>query len=194
MLYLNQLDYAHIPYNHNVAKGGVPEERRCVATSGCGLCSACMIVDHLTTSHLSLEECVKLAEENGANRKMGCDMRVLGPIVAERFKLDYSTTNDREELKNHLKSGGQAIAIVGGDRDGYTGVLSHIGHYVVIVSINGEDVCILDPGYEDGKFDEDGRQGKVRVDKPFIYCSIDVIMKDTESNNPGFYMFKRRKV
>ena len=45
MLYVNQLEYRDIPYQHNMAHGGAPEDRRNVATSGCGLCSACMIVD-----------------------------------------------------------------------------------------------------------------------------------------------------
>ena len=30
MKFINQNDYPHVKYNHNVANGGVPEERRCV--------------------------------------------------------------------------------------------------------------------------------------------------------------------
>ena len=45
MRYLNQLDYRHVPFYHNASGGGVPEDRRNVATSGCGLCSMCMTVD-----------------------------------------------------------------------------------------------------------------------------------------------------
>jgi len=193
MLYLNQLEYHHIPYNHNMDNGGVPEERRSVATSGCGLCSLCMIVDHLTVFYLDIEECVKLAEEHGANRKMGTDLRVLSPIVAEHFELDYFATNDRDELIEHLNNGGQAVANVGGDREGYAGLFSNGGHYVVVVSIDGDEVCILDPSYEPGKFDEESRAGKVREDAPFLYCSIDDLMKDTDNRDPGFYLFKRRK-
>lgn len=50
MLYLNQLDHRGVPYRHNVKNGGVPPERQNVATSGCGLCSMCMIVDQLTVT------------------------------------------------------------------------------------------------------------------------------------------------
>ncbi|MBQ7076057.1 MAG: hypothetical protein IJM94_04570, partial [Clostridia bacterium] len=66
MLYVNQLEYPHIKYYHNAANGGPEEGRDNVETSGCGLCCACMMVEHLTTGNLALEECVKLSEENGA--------------------------------------------------------------------------------------------------------------------------------
>ena len=52
MLYLNQLDYSHIPYYHNAKNGGPPEGRNNVGTSGCGLCCACMMIEHLTPNHL----------------------------------------------------------------------------------------------------------------------------------------------
>ena len=48
MLYINQNDYAHVPYQHDMANGGAPVERRNVGSSGCGLCCSCMVVEHLT--------------------------------------------------------------------------------------------------------------------------------------------------
>ena len=84
MLYLNQLDHRHVPFYHNASGGGVPEDRRNVATSGCGLCSMCMTVDRLTCRELELTDCVKLAEESGANWFFGVDMSILGPVVAEQ--------------------------------------------------------------------------------------------------------------
>ncbi|MBQ2754880.1 MAG: hypothetical protein IJF30_05395, partial [Clostridia bacterium] len=71
-----------------------------------------MMVEHLTTESLALEECVKLSELNGANLKVGTSMRVLGKVVAEKYNLDFSTTNDKEEVLNHLRNGGEVIACV----------------------------------------------------------------------------------
>ena len=194
MLYLNQLDYPHIPYNHNMAHGGVPEERRCVATSGCGMCSLCMIVGNMTMGSLPLEECVKLTEDLGANMELGSKLTITGPAVAERFGLTYSSTNDVNVLIDHLRRGGKAVANVGGDREGgYIGLFSHVGHYIVVDSIDGNEVCILDPSYKEGKFDEEGRQGKVKVCYPYIYCDVELLAKDAANRDPGFHLFMRKK-
>ena len=192
MLYLNQLKYRHLKYNHNVKNGGVPEERRCVATSGCGLCSLCMIVDHLTTQTLGLEECVKLSENSGANHGLGTDLRILSPIIAEKFNLDFSVTSDKKELIKHLEAGGEAAEILIGDHDGKIGLFSNRRHYITLVSVDEEQVCILDPSYTETKFDDPSRQGRVRVSEPFIYCHVDELMKEADKNVPYFYLFKRK--
>lgn len=192
MLYLNQLEYRHLTYNHNVANGGVPEERRCVATSGCGLCSCCMVVDQLTTESLSIEDCVALSENSGANLGIGTDMRVLGPVVAEKFNLDYAESDDRDEAKKWLECGGKVIALVRGDIDGKVGPFSHVGHYITLISIAGDEVCILDPSFKEGKYDEPGREGVARIEFPFIYSKLDTVYENGPSSWSKFYMFKRK--
>lgn len=192
MLYLNQNDYRTVPYYHNVANGGVPEERRWIATSGCGICSACMIVEHLTTKPLPLEECIKLSERSGANREIGTRMRLLGPLVAEIYDLDFEMTNDIDKLIAHLQAGGEAAVNVGGDHDDYVGLFSHKGHYIVAVSTDGKEVCILDPSYTVGKYEEEGRKGKVRVNYPFAYCSVADLAADVQNREIPFYLFKRK--
>lgn len=193
MLYLNQRKFRHIPYNHNVAFGGAPEERRNVATSGCGLCSLCMVVDHLTDKALPIEECVKLSENNGANKYPGTSLTVLAPIIADMYGLDVDMTSDKERMLNCLRTGGEVIANVGGNRDGYNGIFSRGGHYIVIISADAEDLCILDPATEEGRYDVDSNTNKLNLNNlPFIYCSADVIVKETENREPSFYLFKRK--
>lgn len=192
MLYLNQLDYRDVPYHHNVANGGVPEKRRWISTSGCGICSACMIVEHLTARTLPLEECIKLSERSGANREVGTRMRLLGPLLAELYDLEYAATNDVDLLIAHLQKGGEAAINVGGDHDDHIGLFSHVGHYIVAVSCDGEEFCILDPSYKVGKFEEEGRKGKVRVKYPFAYCAIEDLVADVQNRETPFYLFKRK--
>lgn len=193
MYYINQLDYPHIPYEHNVDNGGVPEGKNNAAAAACGPCSLCMIVENMTFGHIELTDCLKLSAEVGANREMGTNMKILGPVVAEKYGLTYDTTDEVDVLTAHLKNGGMAIANVGGDREGYTGLFSHGGHYIVVVSTDGKDVCILDPSYKEGKYEEEGRQGKTQVQKPFVYCSLDVLKKDCDNRSPGFYLFARKR-
>ena len=188
MLYLNQLDYAHVPYFHNTDNGGPPEGRISVKTSGCGLCCACMIVEHLTTHSLSIEDCVRLSESTGANHGIGTDMKILAPVISDMFGLEFSHTTDREEMIRHLQSGGEIIAHVGckGDKPG---LFTKRGHYITVISVDRNEVCILDPSYSETKFETEDRRGRVRINAPFIYCTIDTLMGEIKGN--GFYMFKR---
>ena len=144
MLYLNQLDYPHVRYEHNVEHGGVPIERQKVSTSGCGLCSVCMVVDHLTTHHLSIEDCVQLSYESGANIIVGTRLCYLGPAAAEKFGMDYRPSSDINEVLAHLQAGGEVVINVGGSHDDYVGLYSKGGHYIVaIAAINGIDLTAL---------------------------------------------------
>ena len=189
MLYLNQREYRHIKYYHNASNGG-PGERDNVATSGCGLCSACMIIDHLTMESLSIEDCVKLSETSGANHSMGTDMTILGEEICKRYNLEMTTTTDRDEMIKHLQSGGEIIAHVGSKTPNTPSLFTNRGHYITIISVDNDEVCILDPSYTPTKFDVDHRRGKVRICEPFIYCPIDTMMGEIKKK--GFYMFKRK--
>ena len=191
MIYVNQLQQGDMKYEHNVAHGGAGTHNT-VAAAGCGLCSLCMIVDNMTFNHLGLEECLNMSYEFGANKEPGTDLKILGAAVAEKYGLGFSITSDREILRKHLQDGGMAVANSGGDREGYTGVFTHGGHYIVVVSIKGDEVCILDPSTKDSKYDEEGRKGKVREALPFVYCSLDVLAKDCENRNPSYYLFSRK--
>jgi len=190
MLYLNQLDYRHVPYMHNADNGYTPPEKMNVASSGCGLCSLCMIVEHLTVKKLELEEAVRLSETNGANRKPGTSMTTLGPIVAELFGLEMTSSRDPDEMIAHLQQGGEIIVNVRANGRPQ-GLFTNGGHYMVIVSTDGKEVCILDPSYTAAKFEIEGRKGKVRVDAPFIYCPIETLMEEIRDSGPAFFMFKR---
>ena len=192
MLYLNQLDYRHMHYEHNIDNGGVPQERRNIATSGCGVCSACMVVDHLTTNHLSIDECIRLVYHVGASRQIGTRMVILGPAVANRFNLGFKATKNIEEVKDCLQKGGRVIINVAGDHDDYIGVYSHVGHYVLAIAYDGEEFCILDPSYKDGKYEEETRKGKVRVAYPFTYCQEQCLLDDTAIRETPFYLFWRK--
>ena len=193
MLYVNQLDYPHLKYNHNIAHGEPPEGRDSVKTSGCGLCCASMVVDQLTDKTLPIEECVQLAEENGASQGIGTSMNVLGKVLADRYALDFSYTNDMEAAVAHLQKGGRVIALVGGDRDGYVGLFAKCGHYILLLSYDGEEFCILDPAFSNAKYTEEGRVGRVKVTPPFIYSSKEEIQLATEAKNPRYYLFSRKR-
>lgn len=194
MLYVNQLEYPHLTYNHNTLNGGPPEGRNSVKTSGCGLCCASMVVDQLTDQTLPIEDCVRLSEETGANQWIGTSMKVLGKALSERYEIDFSYTNDIDEAIEHLAKGGRVIVLVGGARDGYADLFTKRGHYMLLLSYDGEEFCILDPALSDEKYAEEGRVGRVRIKPPFLYSSKEEIVLAAEAQKTRYFLFSRRKI
>ena len=193
MLYINQNDYAHVPYQHDMANGGAPVERRNVGTSGCGLCCSCMVVEHLTPHHLSVEECVRLSEDNAANLNRGTSMKVLGPILAEKYGLEFGKTRNVDEMLACLHSGGEVIVNVGSKGDGCVALFTSGKHYMVILAVDGDQVCILDPGFRPASnYLKEELKHLVRLERPFLYCSLDTLMKEVQDCEFYFYLFKRK--
>ncbi len=198
MLFINQNDYPHIPYptelehpdSFNATKGTVK-------TSGCGLCSACMVVDLLTLDKLELMDCLEMSVKNKANMEPGTDMLILGPVFAKKYKLTMTTSNKIKDVIKCLQNGGAVIANPGGDQKekDYIGVFTHGGHYIVIADYNKEteEFLILDPSYSKNKFKTKGRKGKVREAAPLVYAKADLLIKECSNRDPGFYLFTRKE-
>ncbi len=191
MIYINQLERKEIPFEHDLDNGGAGEYSN-VAAAGCGPCSVCMVINNMTMDTPSLEEIINLVYEAKANREPGTDMKLLAPLVAERFNLDYKSTDNVGELITHLQNDGMAVANVGGDREGHIGVFSHGGHYIAVIGFVNGELCILDPSYKTDKFNEDGRRGLIREIPPYLYCAPEVLVRDTENRTPGYYLFSRK--
>ena len=182
MRYINQLDYAHVPYLAEVKNPNATHEQRnrTVALSGCGLCAACMIVDLLTDRELTVEECVAIAYECGSNWSVGTDMLVLAPAIAERYGLTYEKTDDPAIAVAHLQRGGKVIAHMGVPEGKRIGLFTKGGHYVVLYATDGERFCVLDPSYTPEKFEIPERAGKVDTAKaPFLFCDVDLFHAET---------------
>ncbi len=197
MKYVNQLEYPHIPYITGCdLEGKAREEGKSttVKTSGCGLCSAVMILDRLLPNcDFDLEKAMEISYESGANRRFGTNYPKFGPLLAEKYGLKFEMTNDMASLLKCLKTGGVAAANVGGDREGYVGVFSHVGHYIVIIGVEPDGrLAILDPAYEENVYEEEGRKGKVEMKAGVIaLCTPETLQKEIDNRNPGLFLFHR---
>ena len=192
MLYLNQLEHAHVPYITNTKNDEVIDKVTNVARVGCGPCCLCMTVDKLTTKTLPLEECIKLSEGCGANYGRGTDLSMLAPVVAERFALDYRNTDDLAEMLACLQTGGAVVAHVRRMPDDEVGLFTKSGHYISVISTDGEQVCILDPSYTPEKYHLEGREGKVNdKNAPFLYCPKETLHAHTPWDKPKYHLFWR---
>lgn len=199
MKFINQLDYPEIPY---ITRQDMEDEearakgkKTTVATSACGLCSAIIVVDRLLVNvDFTLEEAIQMSYDLKANRRIGTSYRIFAPALAERFGLELEMTNDPERLRYCLRTGGCAVAESGGDREGYIGIFTHTAHYVVVIAEQRDGrIVILDPALKEGKYDEEGRKGKVEVKGDLLISDMKYLLGDIEGVKNGFYLFWRKE-
>ena len=194
MKYINQLEYPHIPYptcvkSEEYAPSGKPTT---VKSSGCGLCSVCMAIDLLTDTNLDIEECVRMSMDCVANHSRGTDMNILGPVVAEKFGLEYSKTSELPEAIAHLEAGGVIVVHVGVPEGREIGLFTKGGHYMLLISTDGKEFCILDPSYNEEKYEIPERAGKVNTkNAPYLYCDVNVVHSETKAQR--YHLFSRKK-
>lgn len=196
MHYVNQLNYKHIPYHTNVKKEDKTdiERLRSVSQSGCGLCCTCMAVELLTPNTLPIEDCVKISEACVANHSTGTDMKILGPVIAEKYGLEYSNTSDLDEAIRHLQRGGQIVAHVGVPTGAEIGLFTKGGHYILLTATDGKEFCILDPSYTDNKFNIPEREGKVDTSRaPYLYCNVNTVHAECKADRPKYHLFSRKR-
>lgn len=199
MKYINQLDYPDWLY---VTRTDMDEVNRIkgmtttIATSGCGLCSSIMVADRLLTdSEFGLREALRLSYDTKANYKGGTNAARYFPAFAEKMGFYYEKTKDPEELRRCLRTGGTAIILVTGDREGYHGVFSdHARHYITAISEERDGrIKVLDPAYEEGGYEKGDRKGKVEVKaRGMGICEMRILQEETEPIETPFHLFWRK--
>ena len=181
-----QLDYPDVPYpNQRTGKGTI-------ADNGCGPCCASMVAENLLGVSFPPEEACRLAIECGAREKPGTDLYIFSPVFARKFGLNVTDTEDADKAKKFLEEGkGLVIANTYGDRpeDGWIGVFSDSGHYIVLAGIDGDTVKVWDPMYRPGRFDIPGRKGKVRMEGNEAFADFSIIREDCYHR--PFFLFSK---
>ena len=186
-----QLDYAHVPY----LREGEPHGN--LSNNGCGVCAASMIAENLGGITLPPEECAKLAKASGARETVGTNFFILAPYLAQRAGLNYRVEWDPGKVLRFLQQkNGMVVANTQGDRkqDGYTGVFSDSGHYIVLAGAQQRTVKVWDPMYKQGsdRYDVPGRRGKVVLDGNDAYADFSVIEEDCRDR--PYFLFEKADV
>ena len=197
MKYINQLDYPNLKYVTMTEMEGVAKEtgkNTTIANSGCGLCSAVMVINKLLPkSTFGLEDAINLSYKVKANILAGTQYYIYAPALAKEYGLKYQATKSTKELLNCLRTGGVAVARVAGDREGYVGVFSHGRHYITIVGEEPDGrLAILDPSLKKDKFLIEGRLGKVEIKNDvMVVCDVNVLKEDCLPHDPCYFLFWR---
>lgn len=189
MEFICQLNYPELPYPTTLTEEApLLEPYPSIAKAGCGLCSACMLLEGLTGQKLSLKEAVDFSIQNGANHA-GTVMKVFAPAFAEKYGLTCAFSSDREELLSCLGAGGMAILNVGVTN----GVFSDGGHFILAAKAEGRRVYILDPAYTPEKYEKPWRKAAVRIEYPYVVADIDTAAEQTAVRTPSYYLFQNAK-
>ena len=177
-----QLDYKHIPYVSPTSLNGN------IADNGCGVCCASMIIEEIKGIDFPPEVCAIFSKQSGAREGFGTDMRILAPAISKEFNIPVVSTLDTKEVISFLENKqGFVIANTIGDREDWIGVFSDSRHYIVLCSIENNIVEVLDPLYQEGRYDKEGRKGKVRVEEPYAYADFSVVENDCMGK--PYYLF-----
>lgn len=196
MRHINQRRYSYIPYPQLMDEPDNPYGKKAsVRGGGCGLCSACMIVDQLTTEKFSVRECTALSMAINANHCDGTDMKMLGPAIAEKFNLEYSTEKDIHEVVKALHNGAKVIALVSAKGETNKGIFTKGGHYIVLISADEDDeICVLDPSWTSQKYTKWAKQGLVRTEGTLVYATPQVLDAERKKESVDYFVFRRKKV
>ena len=185
MYYYNQNNYSKTAYNK-------PDGTKAtVKSGGCGVCSACTVINSLANKELyTVPAMAKFSINHKARTNYGTDMiTLLKAICAEKKDFSFKTSCDVKKLVSHLKSGGMAIVNQGDIYD----VFSSAGHFVVADKLVDSDIDILDVGNYSGKYDTKTRQKRiVKKTKNGCIVSQSEIKKATQDRNtdklPAYYL------
>ncbi len=195
MKHINQRRYSYIPYPQCMDHPNDPYGKNgTVRSGGCGLCSTCMVIDHLTTEEFSVRECTELSISTGANHGDGTDMKILGPVVAEKFNLDFTMTNDINEVVKALHNGGGVVATVTAFCDGNKGIFTNGGHYIALMAADENDeITVLDPSWTSKKYKKWVKEGIVREEGTIVYASAEVLHAERNPRWMTYFIFRRKK-
>ena len=189
MKHVIQRKYSYIPYPFRPEN---PEKPGNVRRNGCCLCSACMIVDQLTTKEFPVKDAVKLALDVKANHATGTDVMIFGPAVAEKFDLEFKPTDDIYEAIEAVRDGGRVMLRVSNRHACNKGIFTVSGHYMVMVSATKDEVCILDPNWSVKKYKKWADLGYVKMKDRFLYTTPEILHNEGIQGLPRYYIFRRK--
>ena len=120
--------------------------------------------------------------------------RTAAEDTAEKLGFKLEMSRDIEALRHCLRTGGAAVILVRGDRDGQVGLFTHGAHYMAVINEEPDGrMAILDPSFKDTKYTEEGRVGKVEVTKHgIILVEAKHLVEEAHETSMPYYLFWRK--
>lgn len=184
--YINQLDYSHVSYPTTLEpEGELRKPYPSVAKAGCGLCCVCMTVEALTGERLTVEDCIRLSIEAGANR-FGTDMGLLGRAVSGRYGLSMTVSDEIGDVEKCLEEGGCVIFNAGKEH----GLFSDGGHFLLAAQLENGRIWILDPSDTKEKYSKPEKKSRVKRVEDFILAAPEEVEAECGNRHPAYFLFR----
>ena len=158
-----------------------------IKSGGCGVCAAINVVGALTGKCKSVRVMRDLAINGGARVSGGTNMTRMNDLICRQYGLQCSTTSTISLAVQHLKNGGVVIANTAG-----RGMFSTGGHYVTVLGILDNKLCIADSGLCTGKYSTAARRAKVTVSGDLIFADAATLDADCVGRYPLYYLFSKK--
>lgn len=160
LTYISQIDsrWRYYPYT------SIGDSSQTIGSSGCGVASAAMIIDSIV-GNVSVTELADTFVANGYRSANSGTYWSAYRAVADQFDIEYTETDNFDEMVNLLRNNHYIIASCG------NGLFTSGGHYIVLYGIDGDTIKIYDPYLYSGKFETSTRRNKVTVSGNTVYCS-----------------------
>lgn len=162
LTYISQID-SRWKYHSYTSIG---DSSQTIGSSGCGVASAAMIIDSIV-GNVSVTELADVFVDNGYRSANAGTYWSAYRAVADQFDIEYTETDNFDEMINLLRNNHYIIASCG------NGLFTSGGHYIVLYGIDGNTIKIYDPYLYSGKFETSTRRGKVTVSGNTVYCSTE---------------------
>lgn len=166
--------------------------KKTIASSGCGVVSACIVMNTLAQKDLvTIKKIRDLAINSGARTNDGTnEYALLNAIVHNYDGFSFKTSRSVDDLIKHLKKGGMAICNQGKAYD----VFSNAGHYVVAYKMVGDNIQVVDPSWTATKYDKGKRPERI-VKKSEYGCIVkpSIMALATQDRSPCYYLVSYSK-
>ena len=156
-----------------------------IKSSGCGICSAAMIISNLTDTYIEPPKMAEYSVKHGFRIDgVGTDWGLYKKI-SEDYNLKYKQTTDIEKAIECVKNGGMVVCSTSG---GENKLFSTGGHLFLMTGISGEEIEFYDVGIYSGKYDTAYRKQRCRVKNDFVY----VKKNEAKIHIRKYFMFERK--
>lgn len=157
-----------------------------IKSSGCGICSAAMIVSNLTDTYIEPPKMAEYSVKNGFRIDGVGTAFALYPSIANEYNLSCVQTGDINKAIECVKRGGMVVCSTSG---GENKLFSTSGHLFVMTGVSGDEVEFYDVGIYSGKYNTAYRKQRCYVKNGFVYVN----KNEAKKHITTYFMFERKK-
>ena len=152
----------------NYVYSAKPPHTETIKTSGCGICSACMIVSNLSDTVIEPPQMADYSVKNGYRIDGVGTSFGLYTAIAKKYNLKMVQVFDIESAIRCVKNGGLVVCSTNG---GTNKLFSTAGHLFVMSGIVGSDVEFVDPDFYEGRYSNSYRKARSYIINGKVYVN-----------------------